>query len=123
MPLMTQIRERLTTFFSIFAGLFVVYIVLDWGMDITGRRHSTRTAEASEVGKINDQAIQAKDFSEMVRRAVENQKTQTGVEPDENTQRTIRDQVWNQLVDQTLDRKSTRLNSSHIQKSRMPSSA
>ena len=30
--------------------------------------------------------------------------------------------TWNQVLDQ-IDRKSTRLNSSHIQKSRMPSSA
>jgi len=102
MPLMTKIRENLATFFSVFAGLFVVYIVLDWGMDITGRRHSTRMAEAQEIGKINGQPILAKDFADMVRRAVENQKTQTGQEPDENQQRMIRDQVWNQLVDQML---------------------
>ncbi|MBI1806791.1 MAG: peptidylprolyl isomerase [Ignavibacteria bacterium] len=102
MPLMTQIRERLTTFFSVFAGLFVVYIVLDWGMDITGRRHSSRTAESQEIGKINDQPILARDFSEMVRRAIDNQKTQSGTEPDENQQRAIRDQIWNQLIDQTL---------------------
>ena len=42
MPLMTRIRESLSTFFSVFAGLFVIYIVLDWGMDITGRRHTDR---------------------------------------------------------------------------------
>ena len=30
---------------------------------------------------------------------------------------------WGKLSDEAVDRKSTRLNSSHIQKSRMPSSA
>ncbi len=102
MPLMTKIRENLSTFFSIFAGVFVVYIVLDWGMDITGRKRAQSMAESQEIGKINGQPIQAKEFSEMVRQAVDNQKAQTGTEPDENQQQTIREQIWNQLVNQTL---------------------
>ncbi len=102
MPLMTKIRESLTTFFSVFAGLFVVYIVLDWGMDITGRRHQARTQEGLEVGKIDGEPIAYKDFSEIVRQTAENQKTQTGTEPDDNQMRAIRDQVWNSLVEQRL---------------------
>ena len=35
----------------------------------------------------------------------------------------LADLVWAEHVDEVVDRKSTRLNSSHIQKSRMPSSA
>jgi len=38
MPLMTQIRNNMTKAFAIFAVFFIVYIVLDWGMDITGRK-------------------------------------------------------------------------------------
>jgi peptidyl-prolyl cis-trans isomerase D len=102
MPLMTKIRESLSTFFSVFAGLFVVYIVLDWGMDITGRRHSDRMSESQEVGKINGQPVLAKEFADLVRRATDNQKAQTGTEADENQQKLIRDQVWGQLVDQAL---------------------
>ena len=102
MPLMTQIRERMSTFFSVFAGLFVVYIVLDWGMDITGRKHADRNREAQDVGRINDQSITFTEFSTMVRQAAENQKQQSGIEPDENQIRLIRDQVWNQLVDQQI---------------------
>ena len=102
MPLMTKIRENLSLFFSIFAGLFVVYIVLDWGMDITGRKRTNRMTEAQEIGKINGQPILAKEFADMVRRAVDNQKSQTGTEPDDSQQKIIRDQVWNQLVDQVL---------------------
>lgn len=111
MPLMTKIRESLATFFSVFAGLFVIYIVLDWGMDITGRRHSTRAAEAQEVGKINGEAVTYKEFSDIVRQASDNQKNQSGTEPDENQLRMIRDQIWNQLVEQHLyDAESKRLN-------------
>ncbi|MBI5022212.1 MAG: peptidylprolyl isomerase [Ignavibacteriales bacterium] len=102
MPLMTQIRERLATFFSIFAGVFVIYIVLDWGMDITGRKQSRMQIESQEIGKINERAITSKEFAEMFRKAVDNQKAQTGTEPDENQQQSIRDQIWQQLVEETL---------------------
>ena len=102
MPLMTKIRESLTTFFSVFAGLFVVYIVLDWGMDITGRRHNKQQAESLEVGKIDGEPVSYKEFSELVRQIADNQKTQTNTDPDENQMRTIRDQVWNELVEQRL---------------------
>jgi peptidyl-prolyl cis-trans isomerase D len=102
MPLMTKIRENMATFFSIFAGVFVVYIVLDWGMDITGRKQANRRSESQEIGKINGEPILAKDFADMIKRAVENQKAQTGTEPDDNQQKAIREQVWNQLVDQML---------------------
>jgi peptidyl-prolyl cis-trans isomerase D len=102
MPLMTKIRENMATFFSIFAGVFVVYIVLDWGMDITGRKQASRMSESQEVGKINGEPILAKDFAEMIKRAIDNQKAQTGKEPDENQQKALRDQIWNQLVDQML---------------------
>jgi peptidyl-prolyl cis-trans isomerase D len=111
MPLMTKIRESLSTFFSVFAGLFVIYIVLDWGMDITGRKHSTRDAEAQTVGKINNQPVLYKEFSEQVRIATENQKNQTHTDPDEDQIRALRDQIWNQLVDQRLyDEQSEKLN-------------
>src|SRR5512143_4027423 len=100
MPLMTQIRENLTTFFSVFAGLFVVYIVLDWGMDITGRRDRSRQLESQEIGKVNGEAILAKDFMDIVRQVSDQQKQQTGNEPDANQSRTIRDQVWTELVEQ-----------------------
>ncbi len=101
MPLMTKIRESLGTFFLIFSVLFVAYMVLDWGMDITGRRRGDRT-QSQEIGKVNDHEIFVKDFSDLVRRATDNQKSQTGSEPDEDQVKTIRDQVWNQMVDDIL---------------------
>lgn len=102
MPLMTKIRENLSTAFAVFAGVFVVYIVLDWGMDITGRKQARQGIEAQEIGKINDASILYKDFSEMLRQAADNQKASTGAEPDENQMRTLRDQIWNQIVDEKL---------------------
>ncbi len=102
MPLMTKIRESMATVFAVFAGLFVIYIVLDWGMDITGRKHARQSSQEQEVGMINSKAIGYKEFSDLVRQTAENQKTQTGTEPDDEQMKMIRDQVWNQLVDREL---------------------
>ncbi len=111
MPLMTKIRESLSTFFSIFAGLFVIYIVLDWGMDITGRRHQRQQAEAQQIGKINGVPVTYREFEEVVKQAVDNQKAQTGQDPDDNQVNNIRDEVWNQMVDQHLyDEAAKKLN-------------
>ncbi|MFI5252332.1 MAG: peptidylprolyl isomerase [Bacteroidota bacterium] len=104
MPLMTKIRESLSTVFAVFAGVFVVYIVLDWGMDITGRKSRAAGAGGTvqEIGTIDGENISFKDFSDLVRQASDNQKKQSGTEPDENQLRAIRDQVWNQLVDDKI---------------------
>ncbi len=102
MPLMTKIRENMTKTFAVFAGVFVVYIVLDWGMDLTGRKQASRSTEAQEIGNINGHSILAKDFAELVKQAAENQKAQSGQELDENQLRTLRDQIWNQVVEEKL---------------------
>src|SRR5919108_2657634 len=105
MPLMTKIRESLSKVFAVFAGVFVVYIVLDWGMDITGRKRGGRGGDIQEVGWIDGEGISVKEYSDMVKTAADQQKTQSGSEPDENQLRTIRDQVWTQLVDERLSEK------------------
>jgi peptidyl-prolyl cis-trans isomerase D len=99
---MTKIRESMTTVFAVFAAVFVVYIVLDWGMDITGRKHANRSSEAQQIGMINGKPILYTEFAELVKKAAENQKQQTGNEPDENQLKAIRDQIWNQIVDERL---------------------
>ena len=38
MALMTDIRNNLAKLFGVLAVFFIVMIVFDWGMDITGRR-------------------------------------------------------------------------------------
>jgi peptidyl-prolyl cis-trans isomerase D len=99
MPLMTQIRNNLTKAFAVFAAFFIVYIVLDWGMDISGRRHQ---ATSDYIGKVNGTKISYRDFSELLRQQTDAIRKRTGTEPDEETDRQVRDQVWNALVQQIL---------------------
>lgn len=100
MPLMTQIRNNLTKAFAIFAAFFIVYIVLDWGMDITGRKYDEGSADI--IGTVNGTKVSYREFSELLRQQTENIRKQSGTEPDEETERQIRTQVWNGLVQQAL---------------------
>jgi peptidyl-prolyl cis-trans isomerase D len=97
MPLLTRIRESMTKIFAVFAGVFIVYIVLDWGMDITGRKSSQQAAESQMVGLIDDKGIPFHEYSEL-----EAQRAQTGSDPEEFQVRMVRDQVWNSLVTEKL---------------------
>ena len=107
MPLMTQIRNNLTKAFAVFAVFFIVYIVLDWGMDITDRRG--RGAK-DYIGKIDGTKITYQEFSELLKQQTEAYRKQTGAEADEETDRQLRTQVWNMLVQQALvDHEITRL--------------
>lgn len=111
MPLMTMIRERMSRIFAIFAGVFVVYIVLDWGMDITGRQERNTQAASQEVGSVGDRKISYRDFNALVQQSLENQRKQSNNEIDDNQQQMIRDQVWNQMVDEILyDEEAKRFN-------------
>jgi peptidyl-prolyl cis-trans isomerase D len=102
MAVLNDIREKSPKF--IIAGaavIFIVLIIFDWGLDLTGRRgRGGGTAEV--LGKVNGKEVSYKQFSELVRRTVENQKKQQSSEIDDETERQIRSQVWNQLVDEML---------------------
>jgi len=102
MPLLTRIREQMTAIFAAFAGIFVVYIVLDWGMDITGRKDANRSADSQMVGQINGKGVTFREFSDVVQQNIETQRSQTGIDPTEVQIGLIRDQVWNNLITQYL---------------------
>ena len=102
MAVLNDIREKSPKF--IIAGaaiIFIALIIFDWGFDISGRKgRGGSTAEV--LGKVNGKEVSYKQYSELVRRAAENQKKQQGSDIDDETERQIRSQVWNQLVDEML---------------------
>jgi peptidyl-prolyl cis-trans isomerase D len=100
MALMTSIRNNLAKLFGVLAVFFILFIIFDWGMDISGRRG--RRGNAEVLGTVNGQEVNYRLFSEMLRRAEENQRKQHGTDLDEETERQIRSQVWNQMVDEIL---------------------
>jgi peptidyl-prolyl cis-trans isomerase D len=103
MAVLNTIREKSPKF--IIAGaavIFIVLIIFDWGFDISGRKGRGGGGKSEILGKVNGNEVSYKQFSELVRRTTENQKKQQGSDVDEETERQIRSQVWNQLVDEML---------------------
>ncbi|HTX17417.1 MAG TPA: peptidylprolyl isomerase [Bacteroidota bacterium] len=101
---MTRMRDNMPVILIALVVLFVVMIVFEWGMDYLGIRSGRRDS----VGVIDGKKITYQEFSELVKRAAEEQKKQTGQEPDDDAYRQIRDQVWNSLVASTLVEKETK---------------
>ncbi len=98
MPIMTKMRDNMPTILLILVAAFIGMIVFEWGMDYLGQTSRSSTV----LGSINGTKIYYADFTELVRNAAENQKAQTGKEPEDEDLRAIRDQVWDQLVMQVL---------------------
>jgi len=98
---MTKIRDRMTTAFAVFAGIFIIYIVLDWGMDITGRKG--RSGKYSALVTINDTEISYEEFAAKLNQAIEQQKQQNeGKELDESQVENVREQLFNSVVNEEL---------------------
>ncbi len=98
MPIMTRMRESMPVVLFGLLILFVVMIVFEWGMDYLGIRGARNDA----VGAINGTKITYPQFSDMVKALSDNMKAQTGKEPDEDQQKTLRDQAWQALITQNL---------------------
>lgn len=95
---MTKMRDNMPTILILLVVAFILTIVFEWGMDYLG----LRSRGHDYVGVINDRKISYQEFIELVRQRSEQEKQQTGKEPDENALNRIRDEVWNSLVTQTL---------------------
>lgn len=102
MPLMSSIRKNLAKMFAVLAFLFVLMIVFEWGMDLSGSGTGVFGAKGDVIGVVNGNEISYKRFAEMVRQASESRKSQTGQEPDGETERLLRSQIWNQTIDDIL---------------------
>jgi parvulin-like peptidyl-prolyl isomerase len=101
MPLMTKMREKLSLVFGIFAALFIIYIVLDWGMDIGGRKQM-RMQQGDFLGTVNGEKITYQEFNAQVERAIPFFREQYRTDPDENQMMQIREEVWDMVVTQIL---------------------
>jgi peptidyl-prolyl cis-trans isomerase D len=98
MPLMTKMRDNMPAILIGLVIAFVVMIVFEWGMDFSGIRGQGQNF----VGKVNDREISYQEFSDVLRNVTEMQRQQFGGEIDENFMGFIREQVWNNLVNEIL---------------------
>ncbi len=98
MGLMNKLRDKTHIILIILILAFLATIVFEWGMDYLGVRNDSIT----ELGSVNGQEIKFTDFESQVNFAIEQQRQQTGEDPDETVIGMIRDQVWDQMVNQIL---------------------
>lgn len=95
---MNKLRDKTHIILIILILAFLATIVFEWGMDYLG----LRGGQVTELGSVNGQEIKYADFESQVNFAIDQQRQQTGEDPDENLIKMIRDQVWDQMVTQIL---------------------
>lgn len=95
---MTKMRDSMPAILIGLVVVFLITIVFEWGMDYAG----IRSKHNDTIGVIDGKKISYTEFSELVKKQSEQQKAQSKQETDDNTLRTIREQVWNSLVTQTI---------------------
>lgn len=98
MPLMTKMRDNMPAILIGLVIAFVIMIIFEWGMDYTGLGRAQR----NYVGKVNDREISYQEFSDILRNVTEMQRQQFGGEIDDQFMSFIRDQVWENLVNEIL---------------------
>ncbi len=98
MGLMNKLRDRTHIILIILILAFLATIIFEWGMDYLG----VRDGQVTELGSVNGQEIKYSDFESQVNFTIDQQKQQTGEDPDESVIKMIRDQVWDQMVSQIL---------------------
>ncbi|MDP1677092.1 MAG: peptidylprolyl isomerase [Bacteroidota bacterium] len=103
MGIMTRMRNNMPVILIGLVIVFIITIVFEWGMDYLGMSRQSDT-----VGTIEGKKISYQQFSELIRDQTEQYKKQSKKEPDENLMRQIREQVWNNLVTQSLLERETK---------------
>jgi peptidyl-prolyl cis-trans isomerase D len=98
MGLMNKLRDKTHIILIILIVAFLATIVFEWGMDYLG----VRGGQVTELGSINGQELKFTDFESQVNFAIDQQRQQTGQDPDEQVIQMIREQVWDQMVTQVL---------------------
>lgn len=97
MAVMANMREYTKVILVILVLAFVGTIIFDWGMDITGLK--TRPGVIAEV---NGTRITVEMYNRAYSQAIDQFRSSTGIDPTETQLETLRQQAFDQLVQQIL---------------------
>lgn len=103
MAIMTRMRNNMPVILIGLVIVFIITIVFEWGMDYLGMSRQSDT-----IGVIDGKKVTYQEFSDLVRQQAEQYKQQTKQDPDETLMKQIREQVWNNIVTQTLLERETK---------------
>jgi peptidylprolyl isomerase/peptidyl-prolyl cis-trans isomerase D len=99
MAMMERMRGFTKVILYTLVFAFVGTIIFDWGMDFTGLK-----SKAGLIAEINGEEIQFNRFSQMYQAALDNYQQRTGIAPTDVQQDFILNQVWEDLVRNTLEK-------------------
>jgi peptidyl-prolyl cis-trans isomerase D len=104
--MMQQLREKSALIIILTILAFVALMVLDWGMDLTGR--SSALLAGGELGRVNGEPITVDQYNAVYRNLYD-QRQRASREPLTAADiRQIEDAAWEELVTQTLIRQELR---------------
>lgn len=96
--IMNKMRDKMPLIIIILIIAFLATIVFEWGMNYMGMGGQT-----DAFGKINSNEITYKEFERIVQQQIEQTRQNNNeAEVDEATIKSIRDNVWNSLVSQSI---------------------
>lgn len=98
MAMMAKMRSLAPAFILTVGGLFVLFMVISDSNVL----EALGGGRSNNIGSVDGMNITYQEFQNELDRAIENQKQQTGTDPDENQIEQIRNQVWDALVTQKL---------------------
>ncbi len=101
MGVMTRLRTATPVLVIGAAVLFILLIVLEWGMDITGMNRG-RVRGADKIGAVNGVDLSYKDFESDYTKELDAQKAQQGGNLNEESELQVREGVWDRFVSSTL---------------------
>ncbi|MCX8010119.1 MAG: SurA N-terminal domain-containing protein, partial [Ignavibacteria bacterium] len=99
MAIMTKMRDSMPVILFALVILFLITIVFDWGMNYLGLRSQ---GQNPVIATVNGRDITYQEFNQIVDRARENQKAQTGKDIEEDQIESFRQQVWDVYLNQIL---------------------
>ncbi len=99
MAMMAKMRSLAPVFILTVGGLFVLFMVISDSNVLEVIGGGSRT---NNIGSVNGENITYQEFQNALDQQIENQKRQTGKEPDEAQVEQIREQVWDAVVTQKI---------------------
>ncbi len=99
MAMMAKMRSLAPAFILTVGGLFVLFMVISDSNVLEALGGGGRT---NNIGSVNGEDITYQEFQTALDQQIENQKRQTGKEPDETQIDQIREQVWDAVVTQKI---------------------
>lgn len=96
--IMNKMRDKMPVIIIILIIAFLATIIFEWGMNYLGMNNQNFV-----FAKVNGEEIKAQDYDLMVQQRVQQMREQNnGKDVDDATLQSIRDQVWQEMLQQTL---------------------